>query len=150
MKKIIKNTFTALNLFFIPDSFYKLSKTAMILTSVYLLFTQLSGLIFLASIPYDEIHSYQDSILQFLVILFFYFLTSFSFFYFNTVFIEWILQIILGKSSTLKQFYRALKGLFAVFLCMVGIIIVFNLIHPIYTCGCIDTNLDNTTINTIE
>lgn len=139
-----------INLFFIPDSLYELSKTGMILTLAYLLFTQLSGLIFLSSIPYDEIHSYQDTIKQFLVILFCYFLTSFSFFYFNTVFVEWILQIILSKSSTLKQFYSVFKGLFVFFLCMVGVIIVFNLIHPIYTCGCINTNLDNTTINTIE
>lgn len=132
----------------IPDSFSNLSRIGKILTIAYLLSIQLLGFVLFSSIPYQAIHEHYDTVFQILITLFGYLLLLFSFFYLNTSFVEWILQIILGKFSTLRQFCQFLKSVFIFSVCFVGLMIALNtlnIIHPLVSCLCTTTTLD--TIN---
>jgi hypothetical protein len=137
-------------LLLIPDSFFNLSRIGKILIIEYLFSIQLFGVVIFSSIPYQEIHGFKDTLFHFFIFFFFYLLILFSFFYLNTSFAEWILQITLGKFSTKKLFFRFLTSLFIFFLCFAGFVIVSNMIHPIFSCGCASTTLDDSTINTIN
>jgi hypothetical protein len=136
-------------LLFVPASFFNLSRIGKILIIEYLLAIHFFGIIFFSSILYQDISSYPGSMSPVFIAPFYLIVLS-SFFYLNTSFIEWILQIVFSRTSALKQFCRILNGLFILLLCFVGLMIAVEISEPPMVCGCVSTTLEQSTAPTAD